>query len=49
MSELTRNTTTNTIGTGTGGLELDPSGSEVVTINNGVVLPMEQNHYLQFV
>jgi len=39
MAEILKDTTANKIGTGTGGLELDPSGSEVVTINNGVLIP----------
>lgn len=39
MSEILKDTTTNTIGTGVGGLSLDPAGTEVVTINNGVLIP----------
>ena len=39
MAEILKDTTNNTIGTGDGGLQLDPSGTEVVTINNGVVIP----------
>ena len=39
MAEILKDTTTNTIGTGSGGLQLDPAGTEVVTINNGILLP----------
>ena len=39
MAEILKDTTANKIGTGTGGLELDPAGTEVVTINNGILLP----------
>lgn len=39
MAEILKDTTNNTIGTGDGGLQLDPSGSELVTINNGIMLP----------
>ena len=39
MAEILKDTTANKIGTGTGGLELDPAGTEVVTINNGVLIP----------
>ena len=39
MSEILKDTTANTIGTGTGGLKLDPAGTDIVTIGNGVMLP----------
>ena len=39
MAEILKDTTANKIGTGTGGLVLDPSGTDVVTINNGVLIP----------
>ncbi len=39
MAEILKDTTANKIGTGDGGLVLDPSGTEVVTINNGVLIP----------
>ena len=39
MAEITRDTTGNKIGTGTGGIELAPASTEPVTINNGVMLP----------
>lgn len=39
MSEILKDTTANTIGTGSGGLKLDPAGTDIVTIGNGVMLP----------
>lgn len=39
MAEILKDTTANTISTGSGGLKLEPSGTEVVTINNGIMLP----------
>lgn len=39
MSEIIKNTTTNTISTGTGGLQLDPAGTDIVTISNGLLVP----------
>ena len=39
MAEILKDTTANTIGTGSGGLKLDPAGTDIVTIGNGVMLP----------
>lgn len=39
MAEILKDTTANKIGTGDGGLVLDPAGTEVVTINNGILVP----------
>jgi hypothetical protein len=39
MSDLTINVSTNTIESGTGGIRLDPAATEIVTINQGVLLP----------
>lgn len=39
MSNLLLDTTTNTIKSGSGGITLDPASSEIVTVNNGLLLP----------
>ena len=38
-SEMTRDLSSNKIGTGAGGIELSPASTEVVTIGNGIFLP----------